>query len=120
MMLDALKLEPRCDVKARLTAFDAYAKTLDSTKAIEIAHDYRTFYDAPWNAGSLYEDLAIHYPRARFVLTVRDSSQWWEDDVEGSSRARRRSSGPPMRERTASVRWIGRRGFRRMNSEIQI
>ena len=79
MMLDALKLEPRCDVKARLTAFDAYAKTLDSTKAIEIAHDYRTFYDAPWNAGSLYEDLATHYPRARFVLTVRDSSQWWEE-----------------------------------------
>ena len=79
MMLDALKLEPRCDVKARLTAFDDYARSLDSTKALEIAHDYRTFYDAPWNAGSLYEDLAIKFPRARFVLTVRDSSQWWEE-----------------------------------------
>ena len=81
MMLDALKLEPRCDVKARLTAFDDYARSLDSTKALEIARDYRTFYDAPWNAGTLYEDLAIKYPRARFVLTVRDSSEWY-DDVE--------------------------------------
>ena len=50
MMLDALKLEPRCDVRARLRAFDDYAQTLESAGAVAIAKSYRTFYDAPWNA----------------------------------------------------------------------
>ena len=82
MMLDALKLEPKCDVASRLRAADAVALGRGAERyavAVETAGRYRTFYDAPWNDGDLYATLATAYPRAKFVLTVRDGADWWAD-----------------------------------------
>ena len=38
--------------------------------SLEIAQAHRTFYDAPWNVGRLYEELSP-LVRGRLVLTVR-------------------------------------------------
>ena len=45
------------------------------------AVDASSEYDSPLptQAGALYEALADAYPRARFVLTVREAGAWWAD-----------------------------------------
>jgi hypothetical protein len=40
------------------------------------AHRHEAFEDLPWGAGDLYRQLAARFPRARFVLTVRDTASW--------------------------------------------
>ena len=99
----ALKLEPRCDVAARLRAADA-AALLPAGEgpekwavALEAAKDYRTFYESPWSDLDLYRHLADAFPRARFVLTKRPSDAWWVDVDELL-----RCTSPSAREKRAA------------------
>ena len=41
-----------------------------------IINAYDTHSDAPWPG--LYRELAIAYPKARFILIRRDPESWWE------------------------------------------
>ena len=48
--------------------------------ALRLAERYKYFEDAPWCSAHpqpLYRTLAVRYPDARFVLTVRDPQKWW-------------------------------------------
>ena len=99
MMLDALKLEPRCDVAARLRAADAYlGASGDPEPALAAAARYRTFHDLPWGGSDLYRDLAASFPRAKFVLTTRPPVDWWLDAEAYLSCAR-----PAVRDRYAAA-----------------
>lgn len=48
----------------------------DLDPILDIARRYEAFEDLPWGAGDLYRVLAERFPRARFVLTVRDLESW--------------------------------------------
>ena len=63
----------------------------DAGPALAAADKYRVFQDAPWchappvavpgTDGAvrkpLYQQLAVRYPRAKFVLTTRETDAWW-------------------------------------------
>ncbi|MFA5883433.1 MAG: sulfotransferase [Acidimicrobiia bacterium] len=63
------------------------------TRVLEAADEYDAFEDMPWGAGDLYVLLAERFPKARFVLTVRDSASW------SKSHERHYSPGSPIPER---------------------
>jgi len=48
----------------------------DLDPVLAAARKYEVFEDKPWASGTLYEVLADRFPRARFVLTVRDTAAW--------------------------------------------
>mmetsp|Transcript_23036 Transcript_23036/g.78794 ORF Transcript_23036/g.78794 Transcript_23036/m.78794 type:complete len:261 (+) Transcript_23036:222-1004(+) len=76
MMLDMMKIEPRCSVALRLRAADA-ADRGDDSAVWEAADSARVFWDAPWSSSDVYARLATKYPRAKFVLTLRAEEEWW-------------------------------------------
>lgn len=43
---------------------------------LAVARHYEVFEDLPWGEGDLYKVLDVQFPRARFVLTVRDFASW--------------------------------------------
>jgi hypothetical protein len=51
----------------------------DTSLALELAAREQYFQDAPWcnEPQRLYRTLAVRYPKAKFVLTVRDPDQWF-------------------------------------------
>jgi hypothetical protein len=48
----------------------------DLKPVLAAAARYDALEDLPWGAGDLYEVLARRFPRARFVLTVRNTASW--------------------------------------------
>jgi hypothetical protein len=70
---------------------------------LRAATRYDAFEDLPWGAGDLYAVLAERFPRARFVLTVRDTASW------SISHERHYSPGSDIAERL----WIRDYGARR-------
>lgn len=54
----------------------ALYKRGDFDALLDIARRHESFEDLPWNKPDLIEFLLPHFPRARFVLTVRDESAW--------------------------------------------
>lgn len=48
-------------------------------KALTVVQDYDAFQDNPWPL--LWQPLAERFPDARFILTVRDETQWLESAV---------------------------------------
>lgn len=49
----------------------------DYSPFIELAANFRSFEDRPWNMWEMYRHLDEHYPGSRFILTVRDADSWW-------------------------------------------
>lgn len=77
LMLEALKLEPRCDVATRLRLTDEFVSALpfNTDSALRVAEKYRVFWDMPWAADDLYKSLAERFPKAKFV-SARASFDW--------------------------------------------
>jgi hypothetical protein len=42
--------------------------------ALELAEQYDAFQDDPWP--QLYREMDEHYPRSKFILTLRDPNSW--------------------------------------------
>lgn len=38
---------------------------------------FRSFQDRPWNTRSVYSMLSLKYPKAKFILTRRNTEDWW-------------------------------------------
>lgn len=96
-MLEAIKIEPRCDVAVRLRLTDTLL-TSSSKSAVEevvaAAEPYRVFWDMPWAYEDVYASLSATYPRAKFVF-VRPTFEWARDTTAavrncGSDRHRRK------------------------------
>ena len=80
--LKQLKIAPEPDHAASVAATVALlGAAADAGPAVALAASARAFADAPWcmaaSRGDLLETLATTYPRAKFVLTVRDADAWW-------------------------------------------
>ena len=79
--LKTLKIGPEPSHDDSVDATNALLKNDDLKPALRVAAHARAFADAPWcMAGtklSFLQTLATTYPRAKFVLTIRDASQWW-------------------------------------------
>jgi hypothetical protein len=60
-----------------------YILNHNTTLALELADTYKYFQDSPWcnEPQRLYRIFAVRYPEARFVLTFRESDQWWSSVV---------------------------------------
>lgn len=54
-----------------------FYKERDYEPILEIAENYRSFEDRPWNMWEMYRYLDARFPDSRFVLTVRDPESWW-------------------------------------------
>lgn len=67
LMLDALKVEPRCDVAARLRLADDYARHGITDHLWAVAEKYRVFWEAPFASGDVYEELSRRFPKAKFI-----------------------------------------------------
>lgn len=44
---------------------------------IELAENYQSFEDRPWNMWEAYRHLDQHFPDSLFILTVRHDDSWW-------------------------------------------
>lgn len=44
----------------------------------QLAENYITFEDRPWNMWELYRHLDNYFPNSLFILTIRDSHTWWK------------------------------------------
>ena len=44
---------------------------------LELAVNYRSFGDRPWNMWAMYRHLDQRFPDSRFILTRRDVDSWW-------------------------------------------
>jgi hypothetical protein len=58
--------------------YGLYRSGLDGDLApiLDVAQRYEVFEDLPWGGGDLYRVLADRFPKARFVLTIRDVASW--------------------------------------------
>lgn len=45
--------------------------------ALQVAMNFRSFHDRPWNVGDLYKLLDIAFPGSRFILSWRAPEAWW-------------------------------------------
>lgn len=43
----------------------------------ELAKNYISFEDRPWNMWELYQHLDDYFPNSLFILTIRDTETWW-------------------------------------------
>ena len=80
--LRELKIGPEPDHARAVAATVALLRPdADAAPAVALARTSRAFADAPWcmagSRGGLLRRLATAYPRAKFVLTVRDPETWW-------------------------------------------
>lgn len=55
---------------------------------LQLADRYQYFQDTPWAATDFYRVLAEQYPEAKFILTARNTDQWWSSVKEWVSRQR--------------------------------
>lgn len=53
-------------------------------RAFAIADVHAAFHDWPW--GIVYQAMSLAYPDAKFILTVRDSDEWFDSMVRYGSR----------------------------------
>lgn len=44
---------------------------------LDLAENYKSFEDRPWNMWSMYRRLHERFPDSLFILTVRDTESWW-------------------------------------------
>lgn len=49
----------------------------DFQPLVEVARQYRSFKDRPWNIGACYQAMDQAFPGSRFILTLRDEDAWW-------------------------------------------
>ena len=49
--------------------------------SLALARNHHYFQDAPWQDSRLYRQLAILYPTARFILTIREPEEWYKSVV---------------------------------------
>lgn len=64
--------------KKHLSHSEAYAKMYYEgriSELIDIARDYDVFEDWPWPL--MYKELAVNFPDAKFILTLRKSDNTW-------------------------------------------
>lgn len=59
------------------TICDAVFDHQNHALALQIAINFRSFHDRPWNIGGLYKALDLAYAGSRFILTWRDPEAWW-------------------------------------------
>ena len=46
--------------------------------ALQLAEQYTCFEDRPWNIWKMYQLLDKRFPNSRFILTIRNSENWWK------------------------------------------
>lgn len=49
----------------------------DLDEILNITNYYDAFADAPWGGTDIYEKLVESYPDAYYILTIRDTSNWY-------------------------------------------
>lgn len=49
----------------------------DPAMALEIAREFRSFKDRPWNVAPMYRVLDEAFPGSKFILTWREPDLWW-------------------------------------------
>ncbi|MEQ9302225.1 MAG: sulfotransferase [Cyclobacteriaceae bacterium] len=50
----------------------------DYNASLQVAIQYRTFEDRPWNVWEMYKHLDERFPGSKFILTERNSEKWWK------------------------------------------
>ncbi len=45
---------------------------------MQLAEQYTCFEDRPWNIWKMYQLLDKRFPNSRFILTIRNSENWWK------------------------------------------
>jgi DNA-directed RNA polymerase subunit RPC12/RpoP len=78
---EALRFTPIASPKTYSTADKLKIKLFYSHKnyapILELAEQYKSFEDRPWNMWAMYRHLDEHFPDAKFILTERDPESWW-------------------------------------------
>lgn len=63
----------------------------DLSAVFEVAEQFDSFDDGPWNNGKLYQKLDRRFPGSKFILTVRKPLSWLQSHEEHFSAVRLRS-----------------------------
>jgi hypothetical protein len=51
-------------------------------KLIDFCYDYQCFKDIPFSLPYTFQILDTHYPKSKFILTIRDNSQVWFESIK--------------------------------------
>lgn len=81
--LELLKLGPiaspfRLKPFERKYLFNRVSEFQDYISLIEFARNFRCFIDRPWNMWESYRIMDRAFPGSKFILSVRNASDWWE------------------------------------------
>jgi Sulfotransferase domain len=63
--------------KIQRLAINQFYKEHNYDAMLDIAENYKSFEDRPWNMWEMYRYLDKRFPDSRFILTIRDVDSWW-------------------------------------------
>lgn len=75
----------------------------DLSAVFEVAEQFDSFDDGPWNNGKLYRKLDRRFPGSKFILTERDPSSWLQSHEEHFTAVRLRTHPYLIWRRSYSV-----------------
>lgn len=58
----------------------------DKKEILKLSEYWDAFADAPWGGTDLYKDLFERYPDAKFILTIRDTDEWYRSMIKNFTR----------------------------------